>query len=257
MLSTFSSYQLIARDLDRSLAMKSAERPVAMETEYYRKKIGGVKSIEDFLKDTRLFRYAMKAFGLEDMAHAKGMMRKVLEGGVEEKDSFANRLADERFLEFAKVFDFAGKGALTTATEAVRTGVVDRYVRQSLEISAGEENEGVRLALYFQRVAPEIDSAYGLLADPAAWKVVRTIFGFPTEMAGADIEKQAAAVEARLDIADLKDPERLDRLIKRFTTMWDVSENTAQAPILDLFNQRAPTVGLDLLMTLNNLKRGG
>jgi hypothetical protein len=257
MLSTFLSYQLIARDLDRSLALKSAERPVALETQYYLKKIGDVKSIEDLLKDTRLFRYAMKAFGLEDMAHAKGMMRKVLEEGVATEDTFANRLSDDRFKEFAKVFDFAGKGALATVGEAARQGVVDRYVRQSLEISAGEDNEGVRLALYFQRAAPEIDSPYDLLADPAAWKVVRTIFGFPVEMAAADIEKQAAAVEARLDVADLKDPEKLDRLIKRFTTMWDVSENTAPPPILELFDKRAPSVGLELLMTLTNLKRGG
>jgi hypothetical protein len=257
MLSTFSSYQLIARDLDRSLALKAAERPIARETQYYRNNIGNVKSIDDLLKDTRLFRYAMKAFGLEDMAHAKGMMRKVLAEGVAAKDSFANRMTDERFREFAKVFDFAALGGAATITTAVRQGVVDRYVRQSLEVSAGEDNEGVRLALYFKRAASEVDSAYGLLADPALWQVVRTIYGFPTEMAAAAIEKQAAAVEARLDVADLKDPEKLDRLIQRFTTMWDVSESAAPSPLVDLFSRNAPTVGLDLVMSLNNLKRGG
>ena len=36
-----------------------------------------MKSIDDFMKDTRLYNYAMKAFGLDDMAYAKAFMRKV------------------------------------------------------------------------------------------------------------------------------------------------------------------------------------
>ena len=56
---------------------------MALETAYYLKHIGDVKSIDDFIKDTRLFNYAMKAFGLEDMAYAKAFMRKVLVEGVE------------------------------------------------------------------------------------------------------------------------------------------------------------------------------
>jgi hypothetical protein len=257
MLSTYVSYQRIAANMDRSLELKAAERPVALETSYYLENIGSVESIDDFLADTRLFRYAMKAFGLEDMAHAKGMIRKVLEEGVAEPDSFANRLSDDRFLELAKVFDFAGKGAATTTEEAAQQGVADLYVRQSLEVSAGDENEAVRLALYFQRAAPEVSSAYGLLGDEALWKVIQTVFGFPAEMANADIDKQAAAVSKRLDIADLQDPEKLAQLIQRFTAVWDVTENVTPSPVLSLFSNSAPSVGLDLLLTLHNLKHGG
>lgn len=257
MLSTFVTYQRIAANMDRSLELKAAERPVALETKYYLENIGNVESIEDFLGGTRLFRYAMQAFGLEDMAHAKGLMRKVLEGGVAEPNSFANRLADDRFVELAKVFDFAANGAATTTLEAAQQGVVDRYVRQSLELAAGDENEGVRLALYFQRAAPEVSSVYGLLGDAALWKVIQTVYGFPTEMANADIERQAAAVEQRIDIADLKDPEKLAQLIRRFTAVWDVTENVTASPILGLFTTSTPSIGLDLLLSLNNLKHGG
>ncbi|WP_026379065.1 DUF1217 domain-containing protein [Afifella pfennigii] len=258
MISTYISYQRIAANLDRSLSMTAAERPVQLETEYYRSNIGEVRSIDDFLADTRLFRYAMTAFGLEDMAHAKGMIRKVLEEGVEDKKSFANRLNDPRFKEFAQVFNFARDGEATTQTNAARQGVVDRYVRQTMEVTAGEENEGVRLALYFQRSAPEVTSAYSLLADPALWQVVKTIYGFPDEMANADIDKQAAAIEKRLDVADLQDPEKLSKLLQRFTAMWDVTQETTYSPILALFEPaRSPSVGLDLVMTLQNLKYGG
>ena len=40
-------------------------------------------------------------------------------------------------------------------------------VRQAMEQDAGASNEGVRLALYFERMAPRIKNAYQLLADKA------------------------------------------------------------------------------------------
>lgn len=258
MLTTSATYRLITRDLDRALENKSAEKPVALEGAYYLDHIGAVKSIDDFIKDTRLFTYAMNAFGLADMAHAKALMRKVLTEGVADSKSFANRLADDRFVAFAKTFDFAANGEDTTASTDVRQGVVDRYVRQTLEVSAGTDNEGVRLALYFQRMAPTVKSAYGLLGDAALWKVVQTVFGFPDEMANADIDKQAAAVTARLDLDDLKDPEKLDKLITRFTAVYDATEVTQADPVLALFSSSSQaSVDLDLIMTLKSLKYGG
>jgi hypothetical protein len=259
MLTTSISYRLIARDLDKSLAQKSAEKPVALETAYYRKTIGTITSVDDFIKDTRLFNYAMKAFGLDDMANAKAFMRKVITEGVADPKSFANRLADDRFVEFAKTFNFSQNGADTTQSVDAQQGVVDRYVRQSLETDAGADDEGVRLALYFQREAPTVTSAYGLLSDAALWKVVKTVFGFPDEMANADIEKQAQAVSARINVNDLKDPTKLDKLIQRFTAVWDATESTAQDPVLALFTTTSPqaSVDLDLIMTLKSLKHGG
>lgn len=259
MLDTTTSYRLITRDLSRSLGLKAKEPQVALESAYYMKKIGAVRSIDDFLKDTRLFKFAMTAFGLEDMAHAKGFVRKILTEGIDSPKSLANRLTDDRFKAFARTFDFAAKGEATTASAATGQAVVDRYVRQTLETSAGEENDGVRLALYFQRTAPTVKSAYGLLADEALWTVVKTVLGFPAEMANADITKQAAAVNKRLDVSSLSDPEKLKRFITRFTAMWD-AQNVQSSPILMLFGNGgggAPSVGLDLAMSFYNLKHGG
>ena len=93
-----------------------------------------------------------------------------------------------------------------------------------------QDNDGVRLALYFQREAPHVKSAYGLLADAALWQVVKTVFGFPDEMANADIDSQAKAVLKRLDIADLSDPTKLDRLITRFSAAWDADQRRHHRP---------------------------
>ena len=56
-------------------------------------------------------------------------------------------------------------------------------------------NEGVRLALYFQRKAPTITSALSILADKALLKVTQTTLGLPTSMSQAEIETQEAMIE--------------------------------------------------------------
>ena len=259
MQTTLSTYLQITKNIDRSLAVTAAQQSVTTATDYYKAHIGAVKSIDDFMKDTRLYSYAMKAFGLEDMTYAKAFMRKVLSEGVSDSSSFANKLADNRFIDFAKTFDFVDLGEATTQTTAVQQTVVDRYTRQTLETNAGQDNEAVRLALYFQREAPNVKSAYGLLADTALWTVVKTIYGFPDSMANANIEIQAKAITQKLDIADLSDPTKLDRLINRFAASWDAENTTTIDPILSLFTNTgtSATVDFNLLATLSSLKYGG
>jgi len=252
--TTFATFQSITRDMSRTLARKAAEPSVALETKHFLATIPTIKTVDAFLKNTRVFNYAMSAFGLSDMAYAKGYMRKVLTEGITDTKSFANRLNDERFVAFAKAFDFDNYGPLTTSRTAARQDVVDGYIRQTLEVDAGAENEGVRLALYFQREAPKAKSAYSLLADAALWKVVRTVYGFPPGMASAAIEKQAAAVTQRLDLTTLHDPAKLNRLIQRFTARWDADQGLANAPVLALFGNRS---GSGLGMALLNLRYGG
>ena len=137
--------------------------------------------------------------------------------------------------------------------------VVDRYTRQTLETNAGQGNEAVQLALYFQREAPTIKSVYGLLGDTALWTVVKTIFGFPDSMANADIELQAKAISQQIDIADLSDPAKVEKLIARFAASWDAQNVTTSDPILALFNNTGQnaTVDFTLLETLSALKYGG
>jgi hypothetical protein len=259
MLTTTVSYRLITKDIDKSLETTSKEGPVALETRYYLDHIGSVKSIDDLLKDYRLFNYAMKAFNLEDLGQARAFMKKVVNEGVDDPKSFANKLNDPRFTAFAKTFNFKTYGDATTQSSVAQQGVVDRYVRQTLENEAGADNQGVRLALYFQRQAATVKSPYDLLADPALWQVMKTTFGFPDEMANAGIEQQAAAVLARVSISDLHDPAKLDKLITRFTATWDATQVTTIDPVLGLFNAQSdsPSIDLDLIVTLNSLRHGG
>lgn len=109
MTTTMISYQAVTRNITQSLARTAAKPDVAASAAYFEKNIGKVKTLDDFMKDDRLYRYAVDAFGLGEMAYAKAFMRKVFEGGVSSSNSFANKLSDKRYRELAATFDFTAE----------------------------------------------------------------------------------------------------------------------------------------------------
>jgi len=261
MVDTMTSYRLIASDMTRSLQRVSKEPLVERETAYYKENIGNVKSIDDFMSDTRLFNYAMKAYGLEDMAYAKAFVRKILTEGVVSNDAMANKLTDKRYKEFATTFDFAAKGDKATDSKAAQQGVVDKYMRQTLEAEAGSQNEGVRLALYFERKAPTLTNAYEILGDRALLSMVQATFGWPASMSNADVDKQAKMIEERIDFDKMSDPEYVSKFISRFTAMYEMNNPTQSSPasIASLLLGGTSSVGIsvNILSTLQSFKPGG
>ncbi|MFH1553311.1 MAG: DUF1217 domain-containing protein [Pseudomonadota bacterium] len=256
--STYATYRYLSKDMANTLKAQAKDPQVARESAYFEANIGKMKTADDLIANYRLFNYAMTAYGLSDMTYAKGFMRKVLASDLADKNSFANKLNDQRFTQFAKMFTFKTSGDATTSTQALKQTVMAKYAQQSLEDTAGASDQGVKLALYFKRVAPTITSAYGLLGDTALWQVCKTVFGFPDAMANADIAKQAAVVKSRLNIADLKDPAKVDKLLQRFAVTWDVTNNSQSNPVLVLFESGInQSVSSGTSAGLLNLKYGG
>ena len=259
MLTTSVAFRSIAADMERSLARTADVPTVERETAYYLETIVNIRSIDDFLADDRVFSYAMEAFGLGEMTYARAFVRKVLEEGVDDSASLANRLADRRYRDFAAAFNFARYGETTTMFDRTRQGTVDLYVRQTLEQNAGRQNEGVRLALYFERKAAEIEGPMDILADSALLRVVQTATGISPLTSAADIDRQAEMISARLDVSELKDPEKLDRFLTRFTSLWELESPASPAPVAAIMAGPARPFGLsaDLLASLQGLRLGG
>ena len=259
MISTLVSYKLVADNIDTQLQVVSEQPAVERETEYYLENIGNVKSVDDFLADTRLFNYAMKALGLEDMNYAKAFMRKVLEEGTSDDSSFANSLSDSRYAEFAETFNFESYGEAATTFTKAQQGVVDKYLRQTLEEQAGDDNEGVRLALYFERKADSISNFYEILADTALSEVVYTALGLPDSFATADIDKQVEAISERIDLETLGDPDKLDELLQRFAALWDVENESVSQEVENITSlfSTSTTSGIseDLMLQIAQLKK--
>jgi hypothetical protein len=264
MLSTLTSYLAISNNLSRWQSMTAASPSVQSQNKYFTDNIGSVKTIGDFVNNYRLFSYAMTAFGLGDKIFAKGMMQKVLEQGTSSSNTLAYSLNDARILAFAKAFDFAGQGASVTSSAAVKTGVVNSYIEQSLEDNQAQQNPGVQLALYFQRQAPNLTDAYGILADKNLLTVVQTALGISPYASLQNIDTQAAEISAKLNVSDFKDPKKLQQFIEKFSALYDSnaassgSSTSSAAPNAILAaGSTAFGVSSDTLLSLQNLQIGG
>ncbi len=86
------------------------------------------------------------------------------------------------------------------------------------------------------------------------------MLGLPDSFATADIDKQAAMIEKRIDLEDFKDAEKLEKFLTRFTSMWELQNPTASATtsMAALFSQPVEYgISADVMMTLQGLKLGG
>jgi hypothetical protein len=255
--TTYTSYRLITADLATSLKRVAEQPDVKRESAYYLSRIGSIKTIDEFFADSRLYNYAMKAHGLEDMAYAKAFMRKVLTEGIDGDDAFANKLSDSRYKELVQSLNFARHGEAATSFDRAGQGVVDKYNRQTLEVNAGTENTGVRLALYFERMASSVTSGYSIIADDAISQVVRTALQLPDEFVGTDVDRQSTYYEDVLNLEDFQDPVKVGKFLERFTAMWELDNPSGSDPMTVFQPTSLTGISTDLLISINNLKLGG
>lgn len=230
---------------------------IQAETEYYLANVKNVKSVDDLMADSRLYNYALSAYGLDPAIENRNFIRSVIEGGIRDSDSVANKSGSKVYAGLAAAFNFEQYGESATTYNPAQQITVDKYMRQTLEENAGKTNEGVRLALNFERKADAITSWYDVLADKALASVVRTALGLPDSFATADIDKQVAYFESRLDLDDFTDPTRLAKFLTRFTSLYEINNPTSSTvtSVSVLFSQPT-TIGVstDLLIAMQNLR---
>ncbi|GJE11687.1 DUF1217 domain-containing protein [Methylobacterium longum] len=223
-----------------------SDADVAQRTAYFRAKMHGVTSAKDIANDPVLADIVRTTLDLP--AETARMSPDGQAAAIAKKLDVASLRDPRRLSQFLDRFRIA-------ATES-RSAIVKAYLQQTLETDAGDENQGVRLALYFRRKAATITSAYGFLADPALAEVVRTTLGLPPEAAKSSLDSQAKLIARRIDLAGLKDPAKLDQFIKRFTIRWDAKNDAAPTPALSLLNSAGSGLDSDVLLRLQNIRLG-
>jgi hypothetical protein len=210
----------------------------------YKEAVAGVGSISELLANRKIIDFVLVAKGLDPKTVTTDYLKKVLSSDLNNPKSFANTASDPRFADIAASFNFDTKGNVArfvTGGPQTRDRLLEtqhNYLEQSLEAQQGDANPGVRLALYFQRKAPNITSAYDILADKALAEVFRTAFNMPDAMASTPIDQQAKVIDKNLKVADLSDPAKLQKLLARFTVMYDLKNGSqdSSAPGLVILN---------------------
>lgn len=217
-----------------------ASKDATTAVDDFAKGMAEVKSLDDFLSNDKLTSVVLKANGLDPKKYDEDTLRKIFTSDPADKKSYLNTKAESKFKEIVADFNFDTKGDLTRAKIGTiqNTGAEDRtqqsYLQQTLETQEGESNDGVRLALYFSRKAPNITSLYTILGDKALFQVITTAFSLPTSLSGMDVDKQVDVLKKFVNLDDLQDPKKVDKLMKRFTAMYDLKNNAGTSAALSI-----------------------
>ena len=239
---------------------KTAKAAAEKEAEHYTDKLGKISTRKELLADRRLIDVALVARGIDPKKVTNDYIRKIFESDLGDPKSFANTEKDYRFAEIAASYNFDRKGnVIRTSSEVIQTagGILETtnlYLRQTIESTQGEENAGVRLALYFERKVADITSAYDILSDNALSEVFRTVFSLPDEVAAMDVDQQAKLVDKYMKLSELKNPDKLAAMLRRFTVMYDLKNNSTGSLAATLLSGAGATITGDTLMAIAQLR---
>lgn len=207
-----------------------AKPTIERDTAYFSENIGNVKTADDLVKDYRLLKVALGAFGLDDDLPNKAFIRKVLEEGSLDSKSFANRMVDKRYLALTEAFGF-DLGTPNTRLSDFPAKIVESYNTRQFEIAVGEQDRDMRLSLSLDRDLGKIAGAdntangkwYAILGNEPLLTVFQTALNIPVEAAGLDIDDQVKIMRDRAvqifgdgEIDQFTDPDRLEELNRLF-----------------------------------------
>lgn len=246
---------------------KAAKAGATDDVNYYTKTIQGVDTVNELLADSKLVKVMLGSYGFDPAKVTKDFLKKVFSSDLSDPKSFANTQADQRWAQMAGAFNFDNKtGKIATIDQAgamdrrARIATVDNYYQQTLETEAGDENAGTRLALYFQRMAPTITSAYDILADQALLQFFKTSNNLPDGFSTLPIDTQAEKVKSVMNLKDLSDPDKVKNMVKKFTALYDIQNNSVSggASALSILSPSSGSASLsaNTLFTLSQLKLG-
>jgi len=252
---------IVAKTKFASAAEQVALRAKAeKDAVYYQNAIADVGSVSELLKDRKMVDILLVSRGLDPAKVTTDYLRKIFSSDLTNARSFANTESDPRFAEIAASFNFDKQGNVARLAKIgpqKRDQLLEtqnNYLQQYIETQQGAANPGVRLALYFERKAGDITSAYDILADKALAEVFRTTYGLPDSVGSMAVDQQAKVVEKYLNLKDLTDPAKLEKLLNRFSVMYDLKNGTSKvSPALAILQGSGGGIGQDALMSIAQL----
>lgn len=209
----------------------AASGEVSRDADYFRQKIGSVKTAEDLVSDRRLLKVALDAFGLSSDINNRFFIRKVLEDGTLTADALANKLSDKRYFKLSKAFGFGDFTTPRTQLSDFADEILRSYRKASFEASVGEQNNNLRLALNADRELPGLATSaatengkwFAVMSSAPLRQVFQTAFGLPPGFLTLDLDRQLAAFKdsalrylGTSDLSALADSATRERLLGLF-----------------------------------------
>ncbi|MBK0325731.1 DUF1217 domain-containing protein [Rhodobacteraceae bacterium F11138] len=226
-----AGWQFLQRTYDAQFEAFNTSSQLQREADYFTDNIGDIQSAEDLVADRRLLKVALGAYGLQDDIDNRYFIQKILSDGVGSDDALANKLSDERYARLSEAFGFGPGETATTGLAGKMADVVQLYRTQSFEVSVGEQDDTMRVALYAQRELTEL--AEKDVSEETKWftlmglaplrSMFETALGLPSAFGQIDIDQQlevlqdkTAAITGDDSVSQFSDPENLEKLTTHY-----------------------------------------
>ncbi|MDP9838364.1 hypothetical protein J2T09_003131 [Neorhizobium huautlense] len=249
--------------VEKLTAKTKAREEATEETKYFSEKMLSISTASEFINDERLVKVLLTAYDINPETVSTDFLKQVFASDLNDPKSFVNQQTDTVWAEILGTFNFDTKGNLakrddgsTIQTQGKILETENRFTRQTLEEEQGENNNGVRLALYFERMAKTITSAYDILGDKALLDFFRTSFSLPQEFSNMDVDKQAELVKKYMNLEDLTDPEKVQKMINKFTALYDLENDNSSSSALSILTGGGASGGIsaDLLYSMSQYR---
>jgi hypothetical protein len=216
-LGAAAAYALVQRQGAALQDRFEARRDNAADAARFRERAAALPDREALLRDRRTLLFALEAFQLEGEVGKTALIRKVLTSDLGDPGSFANRMADPRWRQFAATL--AGTTGKPFGDGAAIDRIVEGAMTNRFERQMGETNPGLREALYFRRMAGKATTVAQVMSDRALTEVARGALGLPDQFGLLTFEQQRSLLTRRLDPQQLQDPQVVERMARRYLAL--------------------------------------
>lgn len=238
-LPALTVYKLEKAKGDNATESLARNANIQRDIEYFDENIGKVTSVDDLFADYKLMSFVLHAVDLGTEIQFSGRAKRALSEPMDDPDALMNRLTDKRFKNAARILELGENGVSTLKKPETIAELKELYVKMKYDDELRRTTPEVSYANYFEKNASGIESYYEILGDAQFREVVTKALGLPKEIAYQDIDAQAAAIERRLSLDDLKNPEFVEKFTQRYLILADQERQQqsfgAQSYLLNLF----------------------
>lgn len=232
--SGLTGWRFLQRTYDSQLENFSNSAQITRNTEYFVENISKVQNAQDLTSDRRLLEVALGAFGIQDDIDNRFFIQKILEEGTTADDSLANRFSDNRYKEFSAAFGLGPGETREMGRSGFAENIVARFQANSFEVSAGQQDDSMRIALYAQRVLSDLASPPQKSAERLAAEAISSaVSDFASSISDEAeyFEQNVGLIETADDLLD--DPRLLKFTLEAFGLQADYEAIIAFEPDAD------------------------
>ncbi|MBL4666001.1 MAG: DUF1217 domain-containing protein [Sneathiella sp.] len=229
-------YKLAESQTESHMKVFEAQPTTARDIEIFKEEIKNVKSVDDLMKNRTLLSVTLSAFQLESEIDKYAFVEKMLTEDPEDDDSLVNKLVEPRWTKLSKAMYGLTQDPDFFLNEANVDAILKGYITNEFEKFEGEKAPGIRQAMYFKRLAGDIEEIPQILADKSLMEVVRVGLGLPESFLSLDYEQQKARLIKEVDIDDFSDPAKIAKMVERYLIMTEINNTDPAAnPLISLF----------------------